>query len=159
MSKKEILFLTIYVSMFIGIMTHQFNDEDKLKGQYYSYVQTFKNNAWYFHPENTSFRDVVLKQKLKDCMNDSLDKINLFDVKGRGTTFWTSVFDKQKTDFLFKTKESSCSQDVIQTVALSNQEAGSALTYYLIQKNVTVPEQYKKFAKQNDIALASIALN
>jgi hypothetical protein len=159
MFKSEIFFLIICVSVFIGLMVNESNNADKVKNQYHNYVQTFKNNTWYFHTESTSFRDVVLKQKLKDCMNNSLTDIPLFEIEGNETNFLHSVFDKQKTNVLFKAKETICSQDVIQTVALSNQEAGSALTYYLIQKNVTVPEQYKKFAKQDDLALASINFN
>jgi hypothetical protein len=150
---------------FIGVfsITAIFIDNlvnDKVYEQANNYAQELRSNAWYSQTKDSTFRDVVLKEKLKNCM-DYFQYIykSDYDIETTGNSYWHPSLDKTKVEKLFQTAEANCSQDIIQTVALSNQDAGSALTYYLMQKNVAVPERYKKFAKQDDVALASISLN
>jgi hypothetical protein len=121
------------------------------------YLNELQSKTWYENPNENSFRDLALKQKLNDCMS-RVSGADYIAVEGNDS-FFHPAFLPDNVLNAFKQNEADCSKEIIQPIAIANQQEASALTYYLIKKGVSVPDDYKKFAKQDDVALANINLN
>lgn len=138
----------------MAIYNHAYNNE----------VNQFEESRWYSSSSDhlsklKSLSHIAIQSKLSECvidLNQALDE-------------YSSVLISKKYKFIHLNKvalkkaldenEMMCSRQMIQNLAIANDKKASALIYYLLQKGTLIPDEYKRFSKKDDIALANIHWN
>jgi hypothetical protein len=117
------------------------------------YTNQIETKDWVYKNQEANLQENAIQQDLKFCMNHWMEPENTM----KYTVLHISI-SYNYTQNVYNDIQTNCSHELIQKVALTGNTPANALVYFLINKGISVPVYDKKYAKQDDLALASLNL-
>jgi hypothetical protein len=124
--------LAILITSIILIDIYFGYQYSKLNQQLDAFVSSTKTNSWYFNKTNATPQELVIKDRLYDCMVNFNIREPSSVIEYSSNPFHV-VLDKTKTLAFYKQAESLCSQKILTT------NNSKVFRDYLVKNGVAIP--------------------
>jgi hypothetical protein len=140
-----IVFGTISALLILSIVViSKINNE-----RFERYTTEIKQKDWIYQGSPNDLQAETIQKRLYNCMDISIYNADIVD-------FWPHKLSKETSKHLYEKFQEDCSSELIDSVAIGGNDQSGALIYFLENKGIVVSDHYKKYAKQDDLALANL---
>jgi hypothetical protein len=127
---------------------------------FYKYVDNYQQTEWLYTGTTNNIQEQIVQKEMKECITKNLNMPHIGFFEKLGFSYGENSFvTKDASVNAYGFAEADCSKQLVEKVGLASGDQAQALIYLLINKGVSVPDDYQTLAKQNDDALANINLN